>query len=61
MYNAVLKALNKIINIKSDFISNNEDLLDYLNKLILKKTIKKFRAKERQPKKSFKKIKIVID
>ena len=61
MYNAVLKALNKIINIKNDFISNDENLLDYLNKLTPKKTIKKPKTKKKQPKKPFEKIKIVTN
>ena len=47
MYNTVLKTLNKIINIKNNLISGNEDLLDYLNKLALKKIIKKSRAKKK--------------
>ena len=61
MYNAVLKALNKVMNAKGDFIFNDEDLLDYLNELVLKKIIKKFRAKEKQPEKLFEEIKIIID
>ena len=61
MYNIVLKALNKVINIKNNFISNDEDLLDYLNKLVLKKIIKKPKAKEEQSKRFFKRIKIIID
>ena len=61
MYNIFIKALNKIINIKGDFIFNNENLFDYLNKLTFKKIIKKLRAEEKQPKKFFKRKKVVIN
>ena len=37
MYNAVIKTLIKIINIKNNLISDYKDLFDYLNKLALKK------------------------
>ena len=46
MYNIVIKALDKVINIKSDFILNDKDLFDYLDELVLKKIIKKLRAEE---------------
>ena len=47
MYNAVLKILNKIINAENDPISNNKNLLDYLNRLILKKTIKELKVEKK--------------
>ena len=46
MYNTVIKASDKIINVEGDFISNDEDLLDYLNKVALKTIIKEFRAED---------------
>ena len=61
MYNVVLKALNKVIDVKNNPILNDKNLLNYLNKLALKKTIKEFKAKEKQPKNFFEKIKIVTN
>ena len=50
-----------MINVKNNFIFNDKDLLDYLNKLVLKKIIKKLKTKKEQSEGFFKKIKIVID
>ena len=47
MYNTVIKALNKVINTKNNPIFNDEDLLDYLDKIALKKTIKELKTKNK--------------
>ena len=60
VYNAVLKVLDKIINVKSNLISGDKNLFDYLNKLALKKIIKEFKAEKKQSEEFFKEIKIVI-
>ena len=46
VYNTVIKIWNKIIDVGGYFISNNKNLFDYLDKVILKKIIKEFRVED---------------